>query len=628
MSRLTLLALLALAACTGPADRPRALREARPAARYATACPEIREPSPKGIAYEDSLHLLVVFVRFPDDRADAHAWPLKDARGFPRPFTALPPYADDFVEPDPARVSALPVESRSVSAYFYHQSRNGPAGPMVISGEVWPRDARGEPYAYVPRHPNRAYHNRDADGERQAGGYGYLTAEILDALTADPRFDIGDFDATCDGQLDHLMIVVRRDEVRWQTLGWAVLTGYFEQGGWPRDHPMTYYSPARGDSVRVDWSHSGSQNLTGGALPDGLVAHELGHRLFDMANHTTMIETNDVPAVRLAEGEPSTTPKGCVFNRMCGVGSGGSDYATTTLSAHQLRRMGWARRTVVRPEDGDRTVRLGDLYRTGEVVLVPLPAGAPGDTLSLENRQPTNPFDRFAGRDTGDPFYGTIFRGLEAGGLVATLTQGDPRGPSTRYRYDVLVADDTVDVASRCDGTAEACAGAAVYAGDPYRAGGKTQLSPWTRPGTTGWSTPPPDAPPVWFAIDAVRDGPDASVVFDVVADVRRGFTVRADSWMGAPTRGATLGEIRVAAGATLTVETDVTFARGLTVEAGARLVAAPGARLRFGAGTAVHVDGTLEAEDARFEGDGWRGVVRGAGARVALGSSTVTGVR
>ena len=596
----------------------------------AAACAQLREPSPKGIAFEDSVHALVVFVRFRDDDAELHRWPLRDAGGFPLPLAALPPYADDFVEPDPARVSALPVESESISAFFYHQSKNGPRGPHVFSGEIWPRDARGEPYTYVPERPTRAYHNRGADGARQPGGYGYLTAEILDALTADPRFDLGDFDRTCDGQLDHLMIVVRRDRERWAAQGWAVLNGYFEQSGQPHRRPLAYYSPSRGDSVRVSWTQSGSQNFTGGGHPGGVIVHEVGHRLFDMAAHTTMIETNDVPAVTLVDGEPRRKSKGCLYNRMCGRGSGGSDMASNTLSGHELRRMGWARRTVVRPEDGDRTVRLGDLYRTGEVVLIPLPEGAPGDTLSLENRQPTNPFDRQKGRASGDPFYGTIFTGLDAGGLVATITDGDPHGPSTRYRYDVLLADDAVDVTSRCDGTAPGCGGDAVYAGDVYRPGGKRQLSPWTRPGTTGWSRPPADAAPVWLAVDVVREGPDASLVVDVVADVRRGFTVRADSWMGALTRGETLGALSVAPGATLTVETDVTFAEGLTVQAGARLVVAPGARLRFGPDAALRVAGALEAEGARFEaaGGSWPGIVREGGARVELGGSEVTGLR
>ena len=609
---------LGLTACTAAPDAPRA----RAQARHTPACGELRPPA--SVAGADTVRMLVVLVRFPDDAAPSTRWPLVDADGQPRPPTALPDYAETLFEPDPDRVADLPLDHPSISAWMVHQS---PARPHILSGEIWPRDAAGRPTAYVARRPNRAYHNRDADGNRQRGGYGYLTAEVLETLAADPRFDPADFDATCDGQLDHLLMVVRRDVERWNHQGWASLGGLYEQRGQPQREPIRLWSASRQDSVTVHWTKSGSQTFSALSDPFSTLVHEYLHIRLPLG-HIAMIEDNDVPARITKDGEPSSRLKGCAYARMCGnAPSGGYDGASATLSGFEMRRAGWARTRVLRPADGDRFgVRLAPLFGSGEVVLVPLPPGGPADTLSLENRQPVSPRDRFRGRQDPDPYYGTIFSGLGSTGLLATLSRGVPTGPGSRYRYDVLMADDAFDAGSWCDGTADACAGPDLYRGDTYRPDGKRQLSPWTRPGTTGYSTPPPDAPPVWFAIDDVREDADGTVTFDFLADVRQGFTVRADSWMGPLTRGQTLGPLTVADGATLTVETDVTFFAGLDVAPGGRLVAAPGATLRFAPGTGLTVRGRLDADGARFTGDGWAGI-DGSGA-VSLGTSTVTGVR
>ena len=607
--------------CAGPPAAPAA------DARYMPSCGALRPPA--GVARADSVRALVVFVRFADDQAEGSAWPSRDADGRRLPLTALPPYAETYFEPHPERVAALPLGDRSLSAWFYHQSKNGPGGPHVLAGEIWPRDAQDQPYAFVPSRPNRAYHNRAADGTRQAGGYGYLTAEVLETLAADPRFDPAAFDATCDGQLDHLMLIVRRDVERTNYQGWAALGGLYEQRGQPQRAPIRLWSASRQDSVTVSWSQSGSQTFAAAGDPFSTLVHEYLHLQLPMG-HITMIQDNDVPARTTKDGAPSDRIKGCAYARMCGTSPSGSyDAASATLSGFEMRRAGWARTRVLDPADGDRPgVRLEPLFSTGDLVLVPLPEGSPADTLSLENRQPISPYDRLRGKRHPDPYYGTIYYGLGSRGLLATLSRGDPQGLAGRYRYDVLFADDAFDLDSWCDGTAERCAGPDLYSGDTYRPGGTRQLSPWTRPGTTGYSTPPPGASPVWLAVDDVREDADGTVTFDFVADVRRGFTVRTDSWMGHLTRGQTLGAITVEPGATLTVETDVTFADGLTVARGARLVAAPGAVLRFAAGTALRVEGTLSADGARFTGDGWAGIVRARGASVSLGSSAVDGAR
>ncbi|MFN3596163.1 MAG: hypothetical protein ACK41D_02705 [Rubricoccaceae bacterium] len=632
------LVLLGLTGCTPPPEA--AAFDA--AARVPDACAGRTVAPGRGIAYADTVRALVVFVRFRDDASEGPEWPVPAGRpGAPEP---LPAWGASLVVSDPALVSALPPSHPSLSAYFFYQSRNGPRGPHLFVGDIWPRAPDGTPRVHVTARPNRAYFAYTPDGRQQAeGGLGYLTREVLDALVADPRFDIGPFDANCDGELDHLMLVLRRDEVIFNRQGWAYLGGLGHLAGRP-PRVLRYFSPSRRDSIAVDWDRSGQQSFVGAEPAYDLLIHEYGHRLFDMPGHTAMIRDNDVPLVALDGQTPSATLQGCAYNRMCGTGGSGSyDHIAETLSGHEMRRMGWAARTVLRPAEGDRAgVVLRDLYRHGEVVLVPLGPGAAGDTLSLEYRARTNFFDARRLHTYPDPFYGTVVRGLGAWGLLVTLTRGDPAGPAFAYAYDVLYADNTFRRVTRCTGTSPNC-----YA-DPFSSGlyhprRATQLSPWTRPSVSGFTRLPPGRTPSgrapdWFAIDGLRfrpGDPDSALVFDFVADVRRGFTVRRESWMGRETSGETLaGPLVVAAGATLTVEAGatVTFAAGAVVEAGATLVVENGATLLFGTGEALRVDGRLHASRARLapsaRGGAWRGIVRGAGAEVLLGGSRVEGVR
>ena len=545
------------------------------------------------IAFADSVHALVVFVRFSDDTAGAPEWPIDGRRGAER----IPDWGHALVEADPADVTAaLGMDHPSLSAYFFWQSHTGPAGPHILTGEVWPRRRR-EPVVFTPSRPSTAYR------AGQGSGYGYLVAELLDALVADRSFDITRFDANRDGELDHLMLIVRRDPGVNVTGGVAGLSGVNSPAARTFGRPAPTLTVGRGDAtLTVDMGSrgSGAINWIGGQRSVATLIHEYGHILFDMG-HTAMITPPPARGrVAVSNDVPFEVPEGggafaCIYNRMCGGGArGGRPYEssnydlTLTLSGHELRRMGWARRTVIDPSRDTVGVVVRPLYGSGEVVLIPLRPGSGADTLSIENRQRTNFFDRFPPWDLEDPFYGLVWRDLPATGLLATLSHGSPTGPAGSYRYDVAPPSNRfLRSGTRCDGTSEGCA-------DPYATwsrdmltpeGSAVQMTPWTRPNVSGYTLYPQGVEPHWFALTNVRYTGDAdrSMAFDVVADVRQQpeVVLSADSWMGAETSGWTFRQpVRVTAGATLRVwqGATVTFAGGLVVEPGASFVCEPGA--------------------------------------------------
>ncbi len=547
-----------------------------------------RTASPS-IAFEDSVHALVVFVRFEDDAAEAPEWPIAGEPG----AEAVPAWALDLVKEDPAEVTdALGLDDLSLSAYFYWQSKNGPAGPHILTGEVWPR-VGGRPVVYAPAGPSTAYR------AGRESGYGFLVAELFDALERDPAFDATRFDANRDGELDHLMLVVRRDPGVAVTGGVASLSGVNSPAARTFGRPSPTLAVGDGITVDLGTRGSGAINWVGGERSVATLIHEYGHILFDMG-HTAMI-TPPGAAVRSAVSNdvPFEVPEGvgaygCIYNRMCGGGArNGRPFESSTydpaltLSGHELRRMGWARRTVL-DSARDTTVVVRPLYGSGDVVLVGLRPGSGADTLSVENRQRTNVFDRFPPWDLDDPFYGLVWRDLPTTGLLATLSHGSPTGPAGAYLYDVAPPSNRfVRAQSRCDGTSPGCV-------DPYATwardtltpeGSATQMTPWTRPNVSGYTLYPAGFEPHWFAVTDVRFTGDAdrSMALTFVADVREQpeVVISSDSWMGAETSGhAFRPPVRVVAGATLTVwqQATVTFAGGLVVEPGAAFVCEPGA--------------------------------------------------
>lgn len=423
--------------------------------------------------------------------------------------------------------------------------------------------------------------------------------DILDSLVTVPGFDIGHYNRNGDELLDHLFLVVKADFRLVGRGGIAELDGYEHYEGDPGF--LEYWSDSLQAYVEIDWGRSGSINIAQSWSVRDLIAHEYGHDYFGMG-HTTMLTQNDVPLI-----VPPPNQKGhnaCTFNRMCGDRApNGSDLASFSLSGHEMRRMHWVDRTVIEPSAGDQLgLTIRPLYTSGEVVLIPL-ANADADTLSIENRQRNNFFDAHPTHLSPQP-YGTYWRELATTGLFVTLSDGVPDGSSSSYRYDIVPPDNQYARGERCTGgSSVGCLSRDAHEADMHRPEIATQITPWTRPNVSGY-TLYDGQEPNWFAITNIHydDGvaPVYDMVFDFVADVRDGFTITRDSWIGAETSGEVLtGLITVADGATLTVEadTELTFADGLLVETGAALVVEQGATLKFGPGQALEADGLLTVE-------------------------------
>ncbi|MEM0963556.1 MAG: hypothetical protein AAGK21_13585, partial [Bacteroidota bacterium] len=309
--------------------------------------PHAEWTSDAGMAFQDTVHALVVFVRFSDDTGPAAEWAIEETAG----GEAIPDWGRDLVKGHPAEVNtAMSLWDRSLSAYWFWQSQGGES-PHVLTGETWPQ-SDGAPHVYVPRRPSAGY----AAGRGQ--GYGYLVEEVLDTLATNPSFDIGRFDANRDGELDHLMLIVRRDPAVPVVGGVAALQGVSNARVRTRGAPSrSLRYPTRNGEVVVDLTPfgSGTINWIGGEWSVRTLAHEYGHILLDMG-HTSMITParNDVPFDVPASGGGAYA---CQYNRMCGGGADSrgrptesSNYdGTLTLSGFEIRRLGWARRQVIDP---------------------------------------------------------------------------------------------------------------------------------------------------------------------------------------------------------------------------------------------------------------------------------------
>ncbi|NNF57727.1 MAG: hypothetical protein HKN04_05750, partial [Rhodothermaceae bacterium] len=244
-----------------------------------------------------------------------------------------------------------------------------------------------------------------------------------------------------------------------------------------------------------------------------------------------------------------------------------------------------------------------------------------------------------------------IYEGLATPGLHVALSRGEPRGH--RYAYGMLPADRAYDRTSRCRGAHASCLGPNTYDGDFFGPDTTPQLAPWTRPTSGGFPRSdqrPEDTAPVWFALDAMRyasDDPDSTMRFDFIADVRRrpDFlsteapwpVFRADAWLGPDFDGLVfMSEALAESGVTVylganDVRADstagryaslgpvrLTFAEGLRLEPGARLVVGPeaevliergvlggpGAVLVVEPGARVTLGRDVRVEGARLEGE------------------------
>lgn len=614
------------------------------------------QPTPRfeGIAYQDTVAMLMVLVRFQDDNhGDCGAWWCHEERwphldlfgtGDVIPRTRLPDWAPKLLESDPARINnqQLSLQDSSLSAYYYWQSRTGPAGPHVLYGDVWPE-------VYITEHANRGYYSRrDSMGTsvRRKSGFGYLTAEMLDNLVED-GLDLGRYDHNQDGVVDQIMMIIRRDSL-YMGQGWGTLAGYYNVAGMPdrdgdlRPDTLKYWSDVRRDSIRVDWSHSGSQNLTAD-VGMGLLVHEYGHRIMGMGGHLPMIQYEErVPGQKVE----------CAYARMCGLPNA-YDPASLTLSAHERRRMGWLDPVILDPRGGDReAIEIRDLYNSGDAVFVPLGEGAAADTLTIVNRQRLGYFDVVRAVPSLHPDFEYVYKGLATRGLQVALSDGEPSGSFGRYRYGFLPADGVYERRSRCSGDHDGCPGPNTYHGDLYSPEWVDQLTPWTRPSSSGFRRAElitEGVEPQWFALDRIRyvpDDRDSTMQFDFVVDVRQRPSfltagnpwpvIRVDSWIGPESTGLVFeNEVFVERGATLHIGADtlsnafsgsftslgavqITFRRGLRLEDGAQLIVGPdseviveggilggaGAEFVIDAGAMVNLGRGVRFEGSRLGGE------------------------
>jgi hypothetical protein len=431
-----------------------------------------------------------------------------------------------------------------------------------------------------------------------------LTREVLDRLDR-AGLDFRRFDRNGDGRLDYLFLIVRRDSQRdAKRFTWTGIScldarcgGGIAGGRPPGD--LVY------DGIAVDWQRSGSilmHRTPGNILPHyyhvRLMAHELGHDLWaPFFTHIRAITTNDVPQQSNRTAR-STNTIGYVL--MAGAGGGWDARGDEIISAFERDLLGWIRCDTLTTAQDD--VRLGDLYTTSDCAVVPLSGER---RLYVTNRQRLGPFDRLRRGGTDGRFEMGLLRTT---GLLVHLADGT--------RLDVLPADNTLDLAPTN----------APYQGDLYGPGTKTQLTPWTRPSTGGFTHYPPGAEPDWQALDRIRYADDGSgaMQFDVVPDIRDRPVIRDTSWMGEETRGTTFdAPVIVTRGATLHVETMLSLADGLVVEPGGTVVVESEGDVRLPPESTLHLHhGSTLVVDGRLD---VRGTLRlSPGAQFRRGEGTI----
>ncbi len=524
------------------------------------------DPAAFATPYADTLRALTIFVMFRDDEEpDGPALNYRDWPLFDDP-TTLPSFAPHLLAATPAP----PFPDSSLTQYFYQQSQ----GRFVLYGDVYER-------VMISRQPEAAYH-------RPQGGYGHLTAEILDRLDAE-GFDFSRYDHNGDGQFDYLFLIIRRDSKRddktFTYTGISCLDALCGGG-------ITAGRPSRDliyDGVRVDWRWSGSiimHRTPGNIIPHiyhvRMMAHELGHDLWAaFFNHIPPIASNDVP--HESNRGRATNTVGYVL--MAGAGGARDARGDETISAFERDLLGWIDCPVLATSQND--IRLTDLFTTSDCKKIILHGDGGGRVLYLTNRQRLGPFDRRrrGGRD------GQFEMGLlRTNGLLVMLADG--------IRLDVLPADNTLDLAAHDD----------AYTGDLFTPETAAQLTPWTRPNTSGYTTYPDGFAPSWQALDRIRytGASGGEMAFDYVEDFRQRPVLREDAWMGDETRGTTFtAPLVVTAGSTLRIGTTLSVAERLRVEpgstviveAGAEVIMLPGSVVDLAFGARLLVEGRLRLD-------------------------------
>ncbi len=593
---------------------------------------------------------LLVFVRFrDDDQAGVGGWPLY------ADSTQLPPDALNLLAPT---LADIPNSPSTLSRYYYDQSRTADGvSHLQVYGDVFPLNAAGQPVTYVTQHENSWYYSTTSNGSR---GYSTLTKEILDYLHADPRFDIANYDQdgigqNGDGVLDHLFLVIRTDKSKkgpGQEAGSIYYSGCSSLNGCetPIIGPsldLSYSSPSRSATVRVDLFESGSHNYMWDPsnvvhLPYlvTLLAHEWGHELWNeeagFSVHRLPIRENRVPSNAVAPSGPNynCTPNPPYlpgrneygYNLMAG-GCAGKIGGSLTVAARERDLLGWLSPTVLGTAQSGQTFTLGDLYTTGQAFKLSV-ANTPDRLVYLSNHQPVGWFDVRRTEPTETPPYNQVEAGLFTRGMLATYS-------TSLGTLDVLPPDNTLNKETICPGgvfTNDMCVALPnPYETDAYGPTTGRQLTPWTSPNINGcanYSTDPHCSgagfTSSWQAIDNIRYAPDGlTMQFEFYQDFRTQplIAIRSASRMGAETINSTFNgtftDVRVTNGASLVIGDGITlsFTGNLVVEAGATLTLDPGTTLRFAQGKRLLVYGTLigtGADLTSIDNTGWHGVYVG----------------
>ena len=541
------------------------------------------DPAAFATPYTDTLRALVVFVKFRDD--DEPGDPVVAHRGWPlfEDATTLPSFARHLLAPTPSP----PFPDSSLTHYFYQQSQ----GRFVLFGDI-------HKAVIVSRQPEAAYH-------APQGGYGHLTAEILDRLDA-RGFDFSRYDHNRDGQLDYLFVIIRRDSKRddktFVYTGISCLDAQCGGGitaGRPR--PELHY-----DGLRVDWRRSGAiimHRTPGNIIPlfyhVRMMAHEFGHDLWAaFFNHIPPLTDNDVPFRSNRRRATGTIG----YTLMAGAGGAYDARGDETLSAFERDLLGWIDCPTLGTSTND--VRLADLFTTSDCKKIRLHGDAGGRVLYLTNRQRLGPFDRLRHGGRQGQFEMGLLRTT---GLLVMLADG--------VRLDVLPADNTLDLAPHN----------AAYTGDLFAPATASQLTPWTRPNTSGFTTYPRGVIPTWQALDRIRytGTADGEMAFDYIEDFRQRPVIREEAWMQDETRGYTFtAPLTVTGGSTLHSGTTLSVARVLRVEsgstvmieAGADITLLPGSILDLAYGAIFLVEGRLRLDGLLKRSPGAQFETRGDG--------------
>jgi len=283
-----------------------------------------------------------------------------------------------------------------------------------------------------------------------------------------------------------------------------------------------------------------------------LMAHELGHDLWaDHFVHIPPLTTNDVPW--LSNRGRATAAQG--YALMVGAGGGPDHRGDYTISAFERDLLGWI--DCATPT-ADTTLVLGDLYATSDCAKWPVPHRRGTRWLHATNRQRTGPFDRY--RKVAEFEIGL----LRTTGLLVTLSDGN--------RFDVLPADGGLTLATRN----------APYQGDLFGPSTQRQLTPWTRPSFDGYRLYPDGYTPTWQALDDIEViSAERHMQVRYVPDFRGLPVIRADSWIGGETAGHVFeAPVRIVEGATLRIDTDLTFTDLLDLGPGSTLLIGPDANV------------------------------------------------